>query len=322
MNLQQQLSSVFNHARPRWWQGASMVLSLMALSINPVATAKSVAFSFDDGVNPAVMADAAQVNATLLAKLAADQVTAIMYPALVKTGTAEGLDLVADWGKAGHRVGNHSDQHLNLNKPETTLTAYLNSMAVAEQRLNTLPGWTARYRFPFLKEGATVEKREGVRAWLRERHYGSGAVTIDASDWYYNQLYRHHLARADEAALAKLKRAYVAHIVARAHYYDALAQTVLGYGPKHVLLLHVNHINAAYIDAVILALKQDDWQIIDSDSAYQDPVYQREVATLPAGESLIWALAKAEGHKGLRYPAEDAPYEHANLKAHGLAPLP
>jgi hypothetical protein len=35
--------------------------------------------------------------------------------------------------------------------------------------------------------------------------------------------------------------------------------------------------------------------------------------TLPAGESILWALAKERGVNGLRYPAEDGPYEQAIL---------
>lgn len=291
-------------------------------SISLVA-AKELALSFDDGVNPAIMADAVQVNQCLLDQLALQQIQAIMYPSLAKTGSDEaGLALVAEWGKAGHRIGNHSAQHTNLNKAEVSLADYLDSMAKADERLKTMPVWVARYRFPYLKEGDTALKRDGVRAWLRSHGYQSGAVTIDASDWYYNQLFRRYTANGDDASLAKLKQAYVAHIVARADYYDALAHQTLGYSPKHVLLLHVNHINAAYLDAVVAALRQKSWRFIDSDTAYQDPVYAQELDVLPAGESLIWSMAQSQGVAGLRYPAEDAPYEHDHLIAYGLALTP
>ena len=46
-------------------------------------------------------------------------------------------------------------------------------------------------------------------------------------------------------------------------------------------------------------------------NAFEDPVFLKEPQTLPAGESLIWALAKETGkfNDRLRYPGEDDTYE-------------
>lgn len=41
---------------------------------------------------------------------------------------------------------------------------------------------------------------------------------------------------------------------------------------------------------------------------------------LPAGESIVWALAKEKGIQGLRYPGEDSVYEEPVLRALGLLP--
>lgn len=46
-----------------------------------------------------------------------------------------------------------------------------------------------------------------------------------------------------------------------------------------------------------------------------DPLYSRQLTALPAGESLLWALAKQEKAPDLRYPAEDGTYEKAVLDA-------
>jgi len=47
------------------------------------------------------------------------------------------------------------------------------------------------------------------------------------------------------------------------------------------------------------------WTLIDSEAAFNDPVYNMRPDTLPAGEcdeSILWALAKQTGVPGLRYP--------------------
>jgi hypothetical protein len=41
---------------------------------------------------------------------------------------------------------------------------------------------------------------------------------------------------------------------------------------------------------------------------------------VPAGESIVWALARQRGVQGLREPAEDAVYERPVLRKLGLAP--
>ena len=45
-----------------------------------------------------------------------------------------------------------------------------------------------------------------------------------------------------------------------------------------------------------------------------------QIDTLPAGESVVWASAKAAQIPGLRYPAEDSVYEEPKLRALELVP--
>ena len=294
-----------------------IILSL-CLSISNLAIATSLALSFDDGLDPNVNMAARQINNDILSALKQNKISAIVYPSVSKIGGQAGLDIIAEWGKQGHRIGNHSNLHQSLNKDEVTLPNYLNDMQQAHQTFSSLKGFVPRYRFPFLKEGNTQAKRDGVRQWLSTHHYQPGAVSIDASDWYYNQLFLKYQQANDQESLNKLKQAYIAHLLDRANYYDQLALKTLGRSPQHVLLLHVRAINAAWLDEVIQAFQQQGWNFIDSDTAYQDPVYKLQLQVLPAGESILWSIAKVYGVENLRYPAEDAPYEYANLQKFGL----
>jgi len=56
---------------------------------------------------------------------------------------------------------------------------------------------------------------------------------------------------------------------------------------------------------------------LDADYAYRDEVYDWPPNILPAGESLIWALARQSGkfEKELRYPGEDDVYENPEMGA-------
>jgi len=68
------------------------------------------------------------------------------------------------------------------------------------------------------------------------------------------------------------------------------------------------------------AFEQKGWEWVDARRAFGDPVFQRRPQTLPAGESLVWALAAEDGRfkERLRYPGESDDYEKPKLDALGL----
>ncbi len=175
------------------------------------------------------------------------------------------------------------------------------------------------FRFPYLKEGNTAAKRDSVRAGLAAMAYRNGHVTIDASDWYYNSRLIKHLANTDEPNLATIRRLYLEHMFDRAQFYDSLAFALEGRRIAHTLLMHDNLINALFLDDLIAMFRAQGWEIIDADAAFADPIYRREPDIVPAGESLIWSLAKLSGRfdEILRFPAEDGRYEAAVLDAAG-----
>ena len=66
--------------------------------------------------------------------------------------------------------------------------------------------------------------------------------------------------------------------------------------------------------------KARGWKLIDAARAFQDPVFTSAPKIVPAGESLIWALAKESGKfdGALRYPGEDGEYEKEKMDQLGL----
>lgn len=283
-----------------------------------VSIAQNIAFSFDDGLNPQTNHQAKQINQNILKHLKDAQVESMVFPTLIKIGDAQGKQLIRRWGEQGHLVGNHSTLHQNLNEDDVSSETYIQSIQDAETVLKDLPNWTKRYRYPFLKEGHTAQKRDAVKHWLQQYNYQSGAVSIDASDWFYNQKYLSYVKVNQPEKLTRLKDAYIEHLLDRAQYYDTLAQNTLGRSPDHILLLHVNAINAAFLADVIEAFKTKNWNIVSTQKAFRDPLYQMQTQYLPAGESIIWSLAKEKGLENLRYPAEDAPYEMDRLNHYQL----
>ena len=102
--------------------------------------------------------------------------------------------------------------------------------------------------------------------------------------------------------------------------YDALAKQVLGRRVKHTILTHFNLLNGLFLGDLIEMFKRKGWQPIDAEEAFTDSVFRSEPKTVPAGESIVWALAKEKGTipRSLRYPAEDGEYENAKMDKLGL----
>lgn len=283
-----------------------------------LAPAQTISFTFDDGFDPRKEPAAASLNAELLAGLARHRVTAMLFPAGRNVDTEAGRNLVAEWSRAGHAIGNHTFSHQSLGAKTMALAEFTADVQEAERLFSGIPGWTPRLRFPYLKEGDTAEKRDGMRAWMREHGYKPAPVSIDTSDWYYNERYQQLLKAGRTEQVPKLRQAYLDHLKDRAMYYDGLAKTVLSRRPSHVILLHTNALNAAFIGDVIEMFRSLGWSVIRPSAAFADPLYSREPRTLPAGESILWALASDAGVKDLRYPAEDGQYEKPILDKLGL----
>ena len=79
-------------------------------------------------------------------------------------------------------------------------------------------------------------------------------------------------------------------------------------------------LNALFLTDLLHMYAQRGWRVIDAEAAFQDPIVASEPDILPAGESILWALAKESGKLDamLRYPAEDEAYERKRMDDLGL----
>ena len=232
----------------------------------------------------------------------------------------EGKELLKTWDKAGHMIGNHTYSHRNYNARETDVTEYQKDILRAEELLKEFKRFTKYFRFPLLKEGDSFAKRESMRSFLKRNGYQNGHVTIDNSDWAIDQRLTARLKKNPTANIKPYRDFYLEHIWARSRYYDSLAQLVLGRPVKHTVLVHFNLLNGLFLDDLLAMYKGRGWQLVDAEEAFTDPVFASKPNVVPAGESIVWSLAKEKGTipKPLRYPAEDAQYENARMDKLGL----
>lgn len=227
----------------------------------------------------------------------------------------EGKELLKPWDKAGHMIGNHTYSHRNFNARETDVREYQQDVLRAEKLLTEFKRFKKFFRFPMLKEGDTLAKRESMRFFLKINRYQNGHVTIDASDWAIDQRLTARLKKNPGANLKPYRDFYLEHMWARSQYYERLSEMVLGRPVKHTLLVHFNLLNGLFLGDLLEMYKGRGWRLVDAEEAFTDPVFASKPNVVPAGESILWSLAKENGKIAmpLRYPGEDAEYENARM---------
>lgn len=265
--------------------------------------------------NNAVKLTATERNHAILDTLHANSLKAALFVIGRNIDSAEGKQLLSPWDKAGHLIGNHTYSHRNYNAPAAVIEDYQQDILRAEALLKDFPHFRKYFRFPLLKEGDTAAKRDAMRAFFAKHGYRNGHVTIDNSDWAIDNRLTARLKKDASAGVKPYRDFYMEHMWARAEYYDALARRVLGRPVKHTVLVHFNLLNGLFLGDLITMFKSKGWQPIDAEEAFTDPVFSANPKVLPAGESIVWSLAKEKGTiaKSLRYPAEDSVYENARM---------
>ena len=268
----------------------------------------------------AIKQTAQERNASILRTFSKHSIKAAAFVVGRNVEKQEGKDIVAAWDKAGHLIGNHTYSHRDFNAPEADVKTYSEDILRAEALLKDYPRFRKYLRFPMLKEGETPAKRDAMREFMSQNGYRNGHVTIDNSDWAIDQRLTARLKKDPNADLKPYRDFYLEHMWARAEYYDSLARRVAGRPVKHTILVHFNLLNGLFLNDVIEMLKGKGWQPIDAEEAFTDSVFLAQPKVLPAGESIIWSLAKENGTiaKTLRYPAEDGMYENKRMDKLGL----
>jgi peptidoglycan/xylan/chitin deacetylase (PgdA/CDA1 family) len=284
-----------------------------------------IAFTFDDPkLDGAAGLRWQDINDRLLRALAARKLRATLFVCGKRLDQCEGRPLITQWDRAGHAIANHSYSHLYFNASggpgsdaKVTLAEFEADTLKNEPLISGYANFTRLFRFPFFKEGDTVEKRDGMRSFLKQHGYRLGRASIDASDWAISARMESRVKQDSNADLAPYRDFFLQHIWERAQFYDSLSQRMLGRSVRHTVLLHYNPLNARFLDDLIGMFVANGWKPVDASYAYADEVYDEQPNILPAGESLIWALAKQSGkfENELRYPGEDDVYEKPKMDA-------
>lgn len=213
---------------------------------------------------------------------------AFLFPIGEVVDNPHGMSILSRWSAEGHRIGNHTYSHRLASggtmTPEEFEADILRNGAV----LRGYSGFREWFRFPMLKEGQTREIRDRFRSFLARHGYRNGAVTIDTSDWYYDQRLRMRIEVQRGFDVSRFRQPYLVHIWDRAQFYEQLSRDVVGRSVPHTILVHYNLLNSIFLGDVLSMFRSKGSDVIDAEDAFSDELFARQPDTAPVGESLVW----------------------------------
>jgi peptidoglycan/xylan/chitin deacetylase (PgdA/CDA1 family) len=177
------------------------------------------------------------------------------------------------WIDAGMNIGNHTYAHLALTG--NTVEAFEHDIALNEPALDQYGGardwhW---FRYPYLWEGETLEKRHAVRAYLREHGYRVAQVTLDFEDYAWNDAYGRCSAKQDNAAIAWLRQSYLENAAEYVRLGREEERIAFGHEIPNVILLHATAFTTLMLPDLIKQLRNEGFRFASLANVEADPVY-------------------------------------------------
>ena len=172
----------------------------------------------------------------------------------------------------GNQIGNHTHSHLDLN--QTSSRDYINDILECQKYISKYINGKKYFRYSLLHRGNTIAKRDSVYSFLHSNYFTIVPVSIDNDEWKYNQLFADAMKANDTVKARQIATDYINHMIKMTNYFDSLSNSIVHRNIKHILLLHLNYINAIYLEDLLNWYVTSGWEFISVDEALTDPIYK------------------------------------------------
>lgn len=197
------------------------------------------------------------------------------------------------WVDAGMNIGSHTWSHPALTSVQAfkplPVEEYIADIARNEpalQEYGQLRDWKW-FRYPFLQEGDTVEKRRAVRTWLHAHGYRIAEVSLDFEDYAWNDAYARCTNKKDTAAIDWLRRSYLE--TAAEYIRLGREEQLIAFGHEipNVMLLHATAFTTLMLPDLLELLRSQGFSFESVAQVENDPAYSLDPdAGLPFGGTL------------------------------------
>lgn len=222
----------------------------------------------------------------------------------------EDIEVLKLWRSAGFPLGNHTYSHLSLNT--ASAEQFDENVAADEPLLKSLmdhQNWHW-FRYPYLWEGDSLDKRHEVRQYLKDHKYHVAQVTLDFEDYLWNGPYARCMEKNDSASIDWLKSSYMSTAAEYIALGQQMAKLIYGRDIRHVLLLHIGGFETVMLPQLLDFMKKQGFKFVTLADAEKDPVYNTDPdVALKDGGTLLDQMMEA---KHITFPPNQKPYEQLN----------
>lgn len=180
------------------------------------------------------------------------------------------------WVRAGYPLGNHVYSHPDLTK--VSIEDFQTEILQNEPMLKAVSGaynWKM-FRYPYLHEGDTLEKRNAIRNFLFAHKYQIAQVTIDFEDWAWNDPYSRCKEKKDRKAQKWLRESFFEGVRWSLTNAEKIAEGLYQRPIKHILLLHVGGFTTDHLDELLSYYEKQGVRFIPLSDALKDPIYAHD----------------------------------------------
>ncbi len=221
------------------------------------------------------------------------------------------------WVDGGHPLANHTYNHLDLtrNSVEDFQREILRNEPALELLMpadGKLAGHDWRwFRYPFLHEGDTLEKRRAVRAFLANNGYRIAQTTLDWEDYLWNSAHARCWMKKDEVSIKWLHDSYISAAREFIRFQVANSRAVFGRDINHVMLLHLGSFSSHILPDLFEVLEEENFEIVTLEEAQQDAAYDYDPDFAePRGGTLVELGMQA---KGVAWPGNSPKFDRQRL---------
>jgi peptidoglycan-N-acetylglucosamine deacetylase len=288
--------------------GVGLLVGTMNLTAN--ARAQQIAFTFDDlpahGPLPSGETRMDVANQVIRALKDAHLPPVYGFVNGVRIEEhPETVEVLSAWRAAGNPLGNHTWSHPNLDQiplEQFEQDTLKNEPTLEVQMKGADWHW---FRFPFLAEGNTEEKKVGFRQFLAQHGYKIAGVTMSFGDYEWNEPYARCKERNDDASIAWMEQSYLKAAENDISLRRAMSQQLYGRDIPYVLLMHIGAFDARMLPRLLELYRKHGFSFITLPEAEKDSFYRVDVdPSLPAGPDTLEG-AMAEKHLPMPERPED-----------------
>jgi len=213
--------------------------------------------------------------------------------------SADGARALQVWIASGNPLGNHTYSHPDLTK--FSVEDFAKEILRNEPVLELLTPAQSKsdwhwFRYPFLHEGDTVEKRRAVREFLRSNGYQVAQTTLDWEDYLWNSAHARCLDEHDAASIEWLRSSYLSEAERWIRLQRGFSRQVFGRDINHVALLHLGSFSATILPDLFALFEREGFDIVTLEVAQSDPAYQADPDIgEPHGGTLVELMMQAKG---------------------------